>query len=234
MLEYARRLPLPIIHDAHNVEFELIRRHAATLGLSPAQALAGREWRLVQAYERERYAACRLIFAVSERDAGIIRALAGPSADVRVMPISVDAAGHDTAWRPPADAGAALCRRAALAAERGCGPVTSSQDIWPLVRRDTPGATLTIVGTRRRPGGARAQAHARCASHGLRGRCLAVLRTGQGAGRAAPVRRRDAGEDSRDTRPGPAGHFDTHRVRRDRRRPRRAPARGRHSRGLRR
>jgi len=30
MLEYGRRLDLPIVLDAHNVEFEIVRRHAAT------------------------------------------------------------------------------------------------------------------------------------------------------------------------------------------------------------
>ena len=145
MLEYARRLPLPIIHDAHNVEFELIRRHAATLGLSPAKAIAGREWRLVQAYERERYSACRLIFAVSERDAGIIRELAGPSADVRVIPISVDARGTTPLGARPPDP--ALLYVGGLHWPPNADAVMHFvQDIWPLVRRDTPGATLTIVG----------------------------------------------------------------------------------------
>jgi glycosyltransferase involved in cell wall biosynthesis len=145
MLEYARHLPLPVIHDAHNVEFELVLRYASTLGRSPARVLAEREWRLVQAYERARYAACALVFAVSDHDAAIIRELAGAAVDVRVLPIAVDAR-HATPlgprpaapnllfvgglhWPPNADAAAYLVR-----------------DIWPLILRDTPGATLTIVG----------------------------------------------------------------------------------------
>ena len=145
MLEYARRLPLPIIHDAHNVEFELIRRHTATIGPLPAKVIAGREWRLVKAYERERYAECRLIFAVSERDAGSIRALAGGSADVRVIPISVDARGTTPLGaRPPEPA---LLYVGGLHWPPNADAVLYFvQEIWPLVRRDTPGATLTIVG----------------------------------------------------------------------------------------
>ncbi len=145
MLEYARRLALPAIHDAHNVEFELVRRHAATLGRSPLRPFIEREWRLLKSYERARYGACDLVFAVSARDASAIRDLAGPSVDVRVLPISIDARGTTPVgplparpgllyvgglhWPPNADAVAYFVR-----------------EIWPLVRRDTPGATLTVVG----------------------------------------------------------------------------------------
>jgi glycosyltransferase involved in cell wall biosynthesis len=145
MLEYARHLPLPAIHDAHNVEFELIRRYASTLGSSPARLLAGREWRLVKAYERQRYAACHLVLAVSERDARGIRELAGPTVDVRVLPISVDAQGTATLGaRPPRPA---LLYVGGLHWPPNADAVRYFIDeIWPLILRDTPGATLTVVG----------------------------------------------------------------------------------------
>jgi glycosyltransferase involved in cell wall biosynthesis len=145
MLEYARRLPLPIIHDAHNVEYELVRRYASTLGPSLAGMVAGREWRLVRAYERARYAACNLVLAVSGRDAAAIRDLGGPSVDVRVLPIAVDARGvvplgprpvapsllyvGGLHWPPNADAVAYFV-----------------SDIWPLIRQAVPAATFTVVG----------------------------------------------------------------------------------------
>ena len=145
MLEYAGSLTLPAVHDAHNIEFELVRRYAATLGRSPVRLLVEREWRLLERYERSRYARCRLIFAVSERDAAGIRALAGGRVDVRVVPIAIDARGMTPLgprpaapgvlyvgglhWPPNADAVSYFVR-----------------EIWPLIRRETPGATLTVVG----------------------------------------------------------------------------------------
>ncbi|HOQ61047.1 MAG TPA: glycosyltransferase [Vicinamibacterales bacterium] len=145
MLAYARRLGLPAIHDAHNVEYDLVRRHAATLPWSPVRLFVEREWRLLRRYERARYARCGLIFAVSERDAAAIRSLAGGAPEVRVVPISIDARAMAAAgprprrpdllfvgglhWPPNADAVAHFAR-----------------DIWPLVRREAPDATLTVVG----------------------------------------------------------------------------------------
>ena len=145
MLEYARRLPLPVIHDAHNVEFELVRRYASTLGVSPARLVAGREWRLLKAYERRRYAACKLVFAVSEHDARVIRALAGPPIDVRVIPISVDAQGRAALGPRPAEP--ALLYIGGLHWPPNADAVRYFiEAIWPLILRDTPGATLTVVG----------------------------------------------------------------------------------------
>ena len=142
------------MHDAHNVEHELVRRFAATLGRSPARLLAGREWRLVRAYERDRYAACDLIFAVSENDAHIIRELAGPGADVRVLPISVDAAG--TAPLGPRPASPDLLFVGGLHWPPNADAVGHFvDDIWPLVLRDTPAATLTVVGRDDAPAAAR-------------------------------------------------------------------------------
>jgi glycosyltransferase involved in cell wall biosynthesis len=145
MLEYARHIALPAIHDAHNLEFELVRRYGATLGYASARPFVEREWRLVKTYERTRYAACDLVFAVSDRDARGIRALAGPAADVRVLPISVDARGMTPLgprpavptllflgglhWPPNADAIGYFV-----------------QEIWPLVRRETPDARIAVVG----------------------------------------------------------------------------------------
>lgn len=145
MLEYARRLPLPVIHDAHNIEYELVRRYASTLRSLPARWVAQREWRLVMAYERARYAACGLIFAVSERDARIIRELGGPQADVCVLPIAVDARG--VAQLGPRPAEPSLLYIGGLHWPPNADAVTYFVDeIWPLIRRDMPAATFTVVG----------------------------------------------------------------------------------------
>jgi len=153
MLEYGRRLALPIIVDAHNVEFEIIRRHAAGMGASPSRAIAEVEWRLLRRYEHSMYRRCRLIYGVSDVDARTIRALAGDGVAVEVVPISIGAAAltvqspltskHELLfvgglhWPPNREAVSFFIER-----------------ILPLVRERVPAAHLTVVG--RNPGSVRA------------------------------------------------------------------------------
>lgn len=145
MLEYGRRLRRPIVLDAHNVEFEIIRRHAATLGWSPLRAFAELEWRRLERYERRWYPGCRLIYSVSEIDAKSIRRLAGDRVPVVVVPISVDAQAAvpirmlasnpeilfvgGLHWPPNADA-----------------IIHFVEQIFPSIRKVVPDARLTVVG----------------------------------------------------------------------------------------
>ena len=145
MIEYGRRLDLPIVLDAHNVEFEIIRRYSGTLGWSPVRLLAELEWRRLEHYERRFYPTCRLIFAVSDVDRRTIHRFAGQGVTVVSVPISVDAQTvaqnrHTTRepeilfvgglhWPPNADAVAYFI-----------------DEIFPAVRNRVPGARLTIVG----------------------------------------------------------------------------------------
>lgn len=145
MFEYGRRLGLPVLLDAHNVEYAIFRRHAATLGSRPARLLYEREWRALEAYERSAYKHCRLIFSVSDVDAEEIRALGAAPNAVIPVPISVDVSGMPPPtplisspnllfvgglrWPPNADAVVHLV-----------------EDVLPRVRRLVPDATLTVVG----------------------------------------------------------------------------------------
>lgn len=146
MLEYGRRLGLPIVLDAHNVEYEIIRRHAATMGWSPLRAMAELEWRRLEQYERRWYPRCRLIFVVSHVDELVIRQLAGSHPEIAVVPIAVDAraativgdaaaAGPEILfvgglhWPPNADA-----------------VIYFIHEIFPRVREAVPGVRLTVVG----------------------------------------------------------------------------------------
>jgi glycosyltransferase involved in cell wall biosynthesis len=99
MFEYGRRLRLPIALDAHNVEFEIVRRHAATLRLSPLRLLAELEWRQLRRYERAAYPRCRLVYTVSDVDAREIRSLGGAGFDISIVPISIDATALPQ-WSP--------------------------------------------------------------------------------------------------------------------------------------
>jgi len=144
MLEYGRRLDLPIVLDAHNVEFEIIRRQAATLGVSPWRLFAELEWRRLEKYERKWYPACRLIYSVSSVDARQIRELAGGNVPVVDVPIAVEAKTLGTGpvprenrilfvgglhWPPNADAVRFFV-----------------DEIFPIIRETVPDATFTVVG----------------------------------------------------------------------------------------
>ena len=145
MFEYGRRLSLPIILDAHNVEYAIVKRHLETIRRRPMRLLYEREWRALERYERTAYKQCRLVFAVSDIDAAALCELGADPTSVVAVPISIDVAGMPTPgplvrdpnllfvgglrWPPNADAVAYLV-----------------EEILPLVRRDVPAVTLTIVG----------------------------------------------------------------------------------------
>jgi polysaccharide biosynthesis protein PslH len=145
MMEYGRRLNLPVVYDAHNVEYEILRRYASTRRFSPLRRLLAREWRLVRDYERQACRQADLTLAVSEEDARALRGLTGNGAHVRVIPISVDA----SAARPIPR----LTREPRLLFVGGLhwppnldGILHFARDVWPLVRRASPAAELTVVG----------------------------------------------------------------------------------------
>jgi glycosyltransferase involved in cell wall biosynthesis len=145
MMEYARRLGVPIVHDAHNVEFEILRRYASTRRFSPLGPLLAWEWRRVGDYERLAYAESDLVLAVSDADAQAIRRLAGKETHVHVIPISVDAC----AVQPVQE----LTREPRLLFVGGLhwppnldALVHFARDVWPLIRQAVPAAQLTVVG----------------------------------------------------------------------------------------
>lgn len=145
MFEYGRRLGLPILLDAHNVEWAIVRRHAETLGRRPLRLLYEREWRALERYERAAYPRCQMVFCVSDVDASTIRSMGAGLAAVVAVPISVDVAGMPEPtplvskpnllfvgglrWPPNAEAVAYFV-----------------EEILPRVRRTIPEATLTVVG----------------------------------------------------------------------------------------
>jgi glycosyltransferase involved in cell wall biosynthesis len=145
MLEYGRRLALPIIVDAHNVEFQIVRRHAATLGWSLTRAFAELEWRRLKKYERQWYPSCRLVFSVSEIDARVIRTVAGNRVPVVVVPIAVDAYAAPQAKTLAADP--EILFVGGLHWPPNADAVTYFvQQILPTVRKAIPDARLTVVG----------------------------------------------------------------------------------------
>lgn len=145
MLAYRPHLGLPAIYDAHNLEFRLVQRYAEAAGVGPLRWFSEREWRVLRRYEQQVCKGCALVFAVSEVDARGIRALTDPDPPVRVLPIAVDAAGTvpvDTLTREPA-----LLLIGGLHWPPNADAARHFvEEIWPLIRRDTREATLTVVG----------------------------------------------------------------------------------------
>ena len=145
MAEYARRLDVPFVYDAHNVEFAILQRFAGTRPDPFTRAAAAIEWRRVRRYEAEVCRRSRLVFVVSDVDRQVLAALAGDDVHFVEVPIAVDAV-HTAPmatltreprllflgglhWPPNADALATFVR-----------------DMWPRVRAGRPDATLTSVG----------------------------------------------------------------------------------------
>ena len=147
MLPYAEPLGLPIVHDAHNVEYEIVRRYAATA--DPARrAFAEVEWRRLRAYERAAYERCQVITVVSSRDAEHLRALGVRRPEIHVVPIAFDhqsvcpVPSHGVPDGPPT----VLFVGGLHWPPNAQGVAWCVEHVWPQVTRAVPGAQLIIVG----------------------------------------------------------------------------------------
>jgi glycosyltransferase involved in cell wall biosynthesis len=143
MVAYGRGLGVPILYDAHNVEWQLVARHGATLRW-PARAVASMEAARVRREEREACVSASLVTAVSEIDAHSLSALA-PSARIRVIPIAIDVSRGPSPRRPVADPTVLFV--GGLHWPPNARALTwLTADVWPLVRRAVPHAQLVCIG----------------------------------------------------------------------------------------
>jgi glycosyltransferase involved in cell wall biosynthesis len=150
MLEYGRRVTLPIVHDAHNIEHRIMQRYAESLPRrDPRRVLFRRETRLLRAYEQRLYPRCSLIFAVSEVDASTLATFA-PNVPLVPVPIAVAAATLASA-DPLADEPEVLFVGAQDWPPNRDAVDYFIGDIWPLVRSRVPRARLTVVGRGEEP-----------------------------------------------------------------------------------
>lgn len=143
MVRYGRELGVPILYDAHNVEWQLVARHGATLRW-PARAAAALEAGRVRREEREACNTSSLVTTVSEVDAHALAALA-PSARIRVIPIAIDVNRRPPLKRPVGDP------IVLFVGGLHWPPNASALDwltgsVWPLVRREAPDAQLFCIG----------------------------------------------------------------------------------------
>lgn len=145
MLQYGITLGLPVILDAHNVEYRIIERYASRLGPSLQQLVARREVRRLRDYEGRLYPTCRGILTVSAVDADVIRSMAGAEVPVIEVPIPIDVESIRPTtsltkqpvilfvgpldWPPNAEAVEWFVRH-----------------VWPLVLDSVPTALFRVVG----------------------------------------------------------------------------------------
>jgi polysaccharide biosynthesis protein PslH len=102
MAGYLHAVPPRVrIYDAHNAEFLLQRRVATTATGLAARLYSRVQWQRLERFERHVVAQSRMTLAVSHHDANQLLALAGPRANVHVVPNGVDVASF--AFSPPSE-----------------------------------------------------------------------------------------------------------------------------------
>jgi glycosyltransferase involved in cell wall biosynthesis len=82
------------VYDAHNAEFLLQRRFSESTGSRHRRLYSRLQWRRLERFERGLVRGSRLTLAVSQHDANQLLALAGPEANVRVLPNAIDATAY--------------------------------------------------------------------------------------------------------------------------------------------
>jgi sugar transferase (PEP-CTERM/EpsH1 system associated) len=143
------RLPCPAILFTHNVEAEIWRRHAETAANPASRFLLTQQWHRMLRFEEQALARFDLILAVSDADRRTFERLYPGALKV---PAHVVQTGVDTGYFAPRSAGRAD-RRAHLVFTGSMdwlpnedGMLYFVREILPLIRRDEPDATLSIIG----------------------------------------------------------------------------------------
>jgi polysaccharide biosynthesis protein PslH len=140
------RLPCPSVLFTHNVEAEIWRRHAETARSPVRKALLTMQWRRTVRLERDAVRRFDLVLAVSDTDRRTLLQAYGPLRQpVHVVPTGVDS-------RYFADvSGTVRPRHMVFTGSMDWLPNEDGMlhfvgDVLPLIRREEPSATLSIIG----------------------------------------------------------------------------------------
>ncbi len=136
--------PVPVLFFAHNVEYLILRRLAGMQEQVLRRALLGIEWRKMRRYESRVCRQARLTIAVSPEDRSLLQADA-PGAAVRDVSTGVDTGyfrSNGTPERP---------QELVFTGSMDWHPNEDAirhfiSEILPVVRREVPAVTLTVVG----------------------------------------------------------------------------------------
>jgi polysaccharide biosynthesis protein PslH len=142
-------LPCRSILFTHNVEAEIWRRHAEHAGNPMSRLLLAQQWERMLRFERAALNRFDLVLAVSETDSHTFERL---YPDAIAAPVHVVQTGVDTAFFSPMNE-RTPARRAHLVFTGSMDWLPNEdgmeyfvRDIFPLVRRHEPDATLSIIG----------------------------------------------------------------------------------------
>lgn len=144
MAVHLEDIGLPKIVDAHNVEYDSLRRLAEVSSSPGRRFFYELESRKMKSEELRVYRDCSCVFAASERDAQIL----SPTLDgtpVVVVPNGVDTDAFSPKEVEPAPASLVFVG-ALNYAPNADGVTHFLREIYPLVKEREPRVTLTIVG----------------------------------------------------------------------------------------
>jgi glycosyltransferase involved in cell wall biosynthesis len=142
-----REMPVPAIMFTHNVEAEILERHAA-VARGPRRVIWRDQARKMRRFEGEALRRFARVIAVSERDAAALVRDYG-LARVAAIETGVDTAYY--AYRPapaaaPAGGGTVVFTGAMDSRSNIDGIGFLMDEVWPLVVRERPGARAVIAG----------------------------------------------------------------------------------------
>jgi polysaccharide biosynthesis protein PslH len=142
------RLPCPAILFTHNVEAEIWRRHVETATNQLSRVLLTQQWNRMLRFERRALAAFDLVLAVSDTDSDTFERLY-PGA--LKAPVHVVQTGVDTGFFHPDIQTTVRPEHLVFTGSMDWLPNEDGmqyfvRDILPLVRRQVPQATLSIIG----------------------------------------------------------------------------------------
>lgn len=144
MAQFAERLPLPRLLDAHNAVHQIQHSFAERQQLL-ARWRAHREAEQLRAYEGRVCATFEAVTAVSEEDRSALLAASDAAGPITVIPIGVDGQALKPAPR-------AARRRAVLSLAAPSWPPNAEgiawfgREVYPIVRRAVPDSMLYICG----------------------------------------------------------------------------------------
>ena len=143
-----RRLPCPAVIFTHNVEAEIWRRHAETRKGRIGRALLATQWRRMLRYEGRTLARFDLVLAVSEADRDTFRKLYGNqvSAPVYVVPTGVDTDYFRPLPEVSPDPRHLVFTGSMDWLPNEDGMLYFVREILPIIRREEPASTFSIIG----------------------------------------------------------------------------------------
>jgi polysaccharide biosynthesis protein PslH len=140
--------PVPVVFFAHNVEYMIWKRLAETKAAPWQRPLLEIEWRKIRRYEANAVRGANLTIAVSPTDRDLLTATAGGT-DSYAIPTGVDASYFAPTGAPES------AHHLVFTGSMDWHPNDDAiryfiESILPIVRRDIPQVTLSVVG--RNPG----------------------------------------------------------------------------------